>query len=394
MAFAKGTPIDPRLRAIDFSPASEATDTIIKGYQSMGKSIDDAIIGLQEEREKKKEEKVRRESIDFVLQGANLPKEYKKGTPGYDALLKTLEKEEDFLSSIESVIDLQGGGAGILYSESELLEGRSKGLNIKGQPTGQRNEKGEMMYKVTEDIGTYAPNVKEIVSSEDPFLELGFESFVKPLVENAANSSGRIQTANTGIDLLTKEDFETGIGQDLIVNLKGLGNTFFGTDFDISNQELFRNQIEPTMMNFIQNTKGAISDREMAKFASWSPSLEKTKDGNIKILLALRKGAENQQASMKLLSQLRSQGITDPYEINRRINDFLMLPENQVVDYVNREFDKIKKGKTSEPQPNEGSTLKTNFTSVEEIENLDTSNYKDGDILYLNGKPYGAVDNK
>lgn len=387
MAFAKGTQVDPRLRAIDFSPMSRATDDIIAGYQSMGKSIDSAIKGFQEKKQAEEEKKVKRESIDFVLQNANLPKEYQKGTQGYDSLIKTLEKEDDFLSSIESVIELGGAGAstGVLYTESDLIEGRGKGLNIKGVPTGRRNERGEMLYQV-DDVGTYAPNVKEVISSEDPFLQLGFETMIQPLVENNALSQGKIDTANLGIKLLSEQDVQTGVAEDLILNVKGLGNQFFGMDFDISNQELFRNQIEPTMMNFIQNTKGAISDREMAKFQSWSPSLEKTQDGNLKILLALRKGAINQQGALRLVNQLRSQGITNPYELNDRVNDYLMLPENQVVDYVNSEFDKIKKTKSG------GKDLKTQFTSEEEILNLDTSGYKEGTILYLNGKIYGATD--
>jgi hypothetical protein len=360
MAFAKGTQVDPRLRAIDFSPMSRATDDIIAGYQSMGKSIDSAIKGFQEKKEEEEDKKVKRESIDFVLQNANLPKEYQKGTQGYDSLIKTLEKEDDFLSSIESVIELGGASTGVLYTESDLIEGRGKGLNIKGVPTGRKNEQGEMLYQV-DDVGTYAPNIREVTTSEDPFLKLGFETMIQPLVENSALSQGKIDTANLGIKLLSEQDVQTGVAEDLILNVKGLGNQFFGMDFDISNQELFRNQIEPTMMNFIQNTKGAISDREMAKFQSWSPSLEKTQDGNLKI-------------------------ITNPYELNDRVNDYLMLPENQIVDYVNSEFDKIKKTKSG------GKESKTQFTSEEEILNLDTSNYEPGTILYLNGKIYGATD--
>jgi hypothetical protein len=87
--------------------------------------------------------------------------------------------------------------------------------------------------------------------------------------------------------------------------LKGFGiePESLGLTDDVASAEALRNLGTNFAMQFIQQTKGAISDREMGMFLEASPNLSNTPQGNRLITNFMRKSAENQIAVNRLLNE-------------------------------------------------------------------------------------------
>ena len=83
-------------------------------------------------------------------------------------------------------------------------------------------------------------------------------------------------------------------------------------------------------LNFIAQTKGAISDKEMDVFASWSAGLSKTPEGNRKILNAMKKAANNVIGVNELLSKMPK---ASPMQQQEAVNKY--LDDNPLVNYSN-----------------------------------------------------------
>ncbi|MHA2085862.1 MAG: hypothetical protein ACXABD_19135 [Candidatus Thorarchaeota archaeon] len=120
-----------------------------------------------------------------------------------------------------------------------------------------------------------------------------FETSIKPKIGDANLARTRSLKAEEGINLLN-QGLDTGFGENVKLELKKFGNAFLGTDFDVSDQEVFKSQVEPLMLKYLEETKGAISDREMATFASWSAGLDKDAKSNKRILQSVKNMADRQ----------------------------------------------------------------------------------------------------
>ena len=70
---------------------------------------------------------------------------------------------------------------------------------------------------------------------------------------------------------------------------KKLSNRLGFTEFDISDQEAFNANVGPLITRFFNQTKGAISNREMQLFIDASPTLGSTYDGYMKQLELLER---------------------------------------------------------------------------------------------------------
>ncbi len=116
------------------------------------------------------------------------------------------------------------------------------------------------------------------------------DTYLKEGIDGAKNSRdyGRmyqtvLRTGATGafaeIKLnLRKITSAIGIGEELAEAITGI------EDGDVAGLELIRVQMMQRVFDFISETKGAISEREMAAFQSASPGLENTRRGNLLIL--------------------------------------------------------------------------------------------------------------
>ncbi len=148
-----------------------------------------------------------------------------------------------------------------------------------------------------------------------------FETSIQPKIGDANLARTRSLKAEEGISLLDK-GLETGFGENVKLELKKFGNAFLGTDFDVSDQEVFKSQVEPLMLQYLEETKGAISDREMATFASWSAGLTKDPESNKRILKAVKNMADRQIKVNNFYSDLLTK-TSDVRSINLELEKFI-----------------------------------------------------------------------
>jgi hypothetical protein len=190
------------------------------------------------------------------------------------------------------------------------------------------------------------------VGGDDSFSPQGIveQTYIQPIVEGFGRSQELGRKAQVGLELL-EQGVETGFGQEFLMQAKkGLTAAGFG-DFDISNQELFKQQIEPMMMDFIQNTKGAISEREMDLFRSWTAGLGKSVEGNRKILKAMEKASENSKVTNQMVRRYyQEKGAgADPFVIQQQVEDYLNA--NSIIDYADSAVQPSPATPTGEPDP-------------------------------------------
>lgn len=188
---------------------------------------------------------------------------------------------------------------------------------------------GKSIAEIYEERRTKGPNTVVNVVGEAPSMTAGQEmvenTFVgrqESILNASADATKYIQLAELGQYLLAG-GMETGALEKTKMLAKNISNSLGLTDFDISNQELFVTQIEPIMMEFIQQTKGAISEKEMGLFQSWSADMKKTPGGNMKVLKALQKANENINATKQIIVEMNGQGKS-AQEIDAAIEDYLV----------------------------------------------------------------------
>ena len=95
-------------------------------------------------------------------------------------------------------------------------------------------------------------------------------------------STGRIATLDQSLRILDENNAYTGTGADFVLGFKKVLYSFCMSDDEIgiADAEQFRTNGLKFVMEYIQQTKGAVSDAEMKLFAEASPSLLATKGGN------------------------------------------------------------------------------------------------------------------
>tara|TARA_R100001129_G_scaffold118513_1_gene81966 strand:+ start:2894 stop:4378 length:1485 start_codon:yes stop_codon:yes gene_type:complete len=89
--------------------------------------------------------------------------------------------------------------------------------------------------------------------------------------------------ASKMLDKIESLGGQTGIGSALFLEAKKLGNRLFDAGFDpelIATEEAFAAKTGQLAMDYISQTKGAISDREMDRFDKMSPNLTTSLEGN------------------------------------------------------------------------------------------------------------------
>ena len=155
-----------------------------------------------------------------------------------------------------------------------------------------------------------------------PRIEQGiFDTSIKPKIGDATLARTRSLKAEEGIRLLD-QGLKTGFGENVKLELKKFGNAFLGTDFDVSDQEVFSSQVEPLMNEYIQETKGSISDSEMAMFASWTANLTKDAESNKRMLQAVKNMADRQIKVNNFYAELLMQ-TNDVRTINLELEKFI-----------------------------------------------------------------------
>lgn len=294
MAFRTGTPIDPRLAAIDFQPLVKASAIQEQANVELANAVSQASLDYLDRQKKKQEDAVNVKAIEDLLGVNEGEAKAILKNPAVQALYREKEKA-DAEVKVAKLKAIGGASGTMTLTESELnkMYPRSEfDYTIIG--TG-KSPTGEATFTVK--------NISPFQPPEGQFDAGLYDKVLGPLLSDTKEATTRIERADRGLKLL-EEGVKTGFGEQFKMQAKNLGRTIFGFDVDISDQELFRSTVEPTLLDFISRTKGAVSDREFATFGDWSAGISKTPQGNIKILKFFKKLAEREVAVARFANKL------------------------------------------------------------------------------------------
>ena len=125
------------------------------------------------------------------------------------------------------------------------------------------------------------------------------------IVTSGDKASTKLNDIDTMETLLNNSDLQTGFAGELRTSVQKIGEEF-GVDLDVQNTpaaEVYRALSGKVLLNNLEFTKGAISDREMTFFTKISPGLTMSEEGNRlfldiakrknKIEVAYKNAAEN-----------------------------------------------------------------------------------------------------
>jgi len=350
MAFQTGTRVDPRLGALDFSGFTNAANIKAQAMANLGNQIGGAIQQYAVNKQKKNDRDMRYKTIlpyttnlFGAEDGENMAKEFSKNPEFGAQVMQFAQMQNDQTAlnrAIQSSTDIETGqidfatvlpaylelGGKDTASVLELTQGAMQGPN----PTSaMRNydfllSQGVPPQEATERAFGAGGTTVNLPGDpvEDPVADAMLETSIIPVIEMTKSINDSANIARVGLELLD-QGTQTGFGETFKLEGKKFLNLLGVGEFDVSDQELFRNQVEPLMMNFVEKTKGAISNAEMNLFRSWSAGLPNTVEGNKKILKAILRAQKNHQGSLKIIQDAKLEGITDAFVINQRIQDYL-----------------------------------------------------------------------
>tara|TARA_B100000427_G_scaffold35756_1_gene25925 strand:- start:2945 stop:4408 length:1464 start_codon:yes stop_codon:yes gene_type:complete len=124
---------------------------------------------------------------------------------------------------------------------------------------------------------------------------------------DARNRLNNFAEAAAMLDNIERLGGTTGIGTEEYTAFKKFANRFFGADYNeslIASEEAFAAKSGQLAMDYISQTKGAISDREMARFDKMSPNLQTSVEGNRHIMA---------YAQIRARQEIRLQKLADAY---------------------------------------------------------------------------------
>jgi hypothetical protein len=154
------------------------------------------------------------------------------------------------------------------YTIDELKELRDQGVKFNAQPA-----KEEGKFTLT-SISPTTPGVQ--INMGDKRADKMDEQLFKQKEELAQAAAGKDNII--GMINLLNEGVKTGFGQDVLIKSKRV------LGMDVSDAETFKARAGAAAMNFINLTKGAISDREMTYFTTvLAPNIGNSVEGNKKI---------------------------------------------------------------------------------------------------------------
>lgn len=115
-----------------------------------------------------------------------------------------------------------------------------------------------------------------------------------------ASAAGDLESIAGQMEVLAPEIGYTGFGGEVYGKVDDLFGVLPG---DSGARGAFRSLSTDAQLTFTAKTKGAITEREMALFASAVPSLGQTKEGNAAISQVLRAGAKRTQDKLAFLEE-------------------------------------------------------------------------------------------
>ena len=217
-------------------------------------------------------------------------------------------------------------------------------------------------------------------------------------MKQGRNATSTLASSERALALLESGALETGVLADLKTNAlkfaKDIGISLKKEDLDqITNAEEFRARTIDQVLEKIQQTKGAISEKENEMFQNASSSLRNTNEGNKAILRFAIAKAKKEIAVERLITNLRrdqkKNKSVDPEAIDIAVSDFINDPRNDITSTLNIPGEVVEE------------TQATTVSPSEPIEISDTSELpaiiessQPGQVIFLNGKPIGRVPSR
>jgi GNAT superfamily N-acetyltransferase len=120
---------------------------------------------------------------------------------------------------------------------------------------------------------------------------------------------------------LFDQGLKTGFGAEFLLKTKQLGQRLGIEGLDTANAEQAQVLFGDFVMSRVQETKGAISNKEMELFAQFSPNLLKTTEGNRQIIAFIKEAEERAQDLSKKVRSWRDSGDSETV-IRAKIEDY------------------------------------------------------------------------
>jgi len=260
-------------------------------------------------------------------------------------------KEQRVAAYLQAANEVMSGAGSDLKYTTKTIKRTVNGVPVEqeevfvnGRPTGQII--GEVASR-----GMYPdPNVAgQTEAMKDRYKAA--EARNQFVITRAAESREARAKIQVGLELLRDEDVYTG-------KFAGFKQWALATAdaFGIKSESLPKRQVLDVLlgdfvMARVAQTKGAISEKEMALFERWAAGANKTKEANIAILEALEKIESRRIELSQEARRLRKQeGVTDSIELDDALQEYMDRHPAFAFD----ENDNVSAfGKTSAPQVNQ-----------------------------------------
>lgn len=186
---------------------------------------------------------------------------------------------------------------------------------------------------------------------------------IRTQARGARKTFNQMVGIGSALDRLADVEGTTGVGREELSKVKSFLNTVLGEGtFDesvIASEELVIVEGGKIAMTFIEQTKGAITERENAMFKSFAPNLTKTPQGNRLIIAYAKASAEAQMEASRLASQYRAEKGTfdDGFDAYLEAN---MIPYQQRLDGLIAEARNMSGGMTPAESAMGGGNNNTN----------------------------------
>lgn len=162
--------------------------------------------------------------------------------------------------------------------------------------------------KITAGTAANRPGLQAAVKANEGFLTAG------------QSAMDGIRDAQRGLALLDQVRTGTGAGAELSAQRLG---QLFGADVSTAKGEELQRILGDAVLKRVNQTKGSISDKEMALFESYSASFGKSAEGNKAILSAYVQALNRSVDIAKMVNEKRQEGLSER-EIQLEVNDFIL----------------------------------------------------------------------
>jgi len=191
-----------------------------------------------------------------------------------------LLKEAEEAASILKQMDALSGGSSMSKNIRDIAKNQLQCSFNEGDANYDPKcyEKASEIYK---NIKRAGPGEKFAGYQAKSFNELGDDIY-----EQEVNARNNVASIDQSLNAM--ESFYTGPGGDLVDSLRAVG-TIFGLNIESEAEaENFISKSTSRVLDYVNQTKGSISDKEMEIFAKATTSLSRTKAGNELILHTMK----------------------------------------------------------------------------------------------------------